>query len=87
MANMVEGGATPITEAGDLEALGYSLVIFPGGIVRAIAKTAQAYYASLRANGSNAPFAERMFDFGGLNGVIGTDDMLVEGARYEGADR
>ncbi|MEM7568037.1 MAG: isocitrate lyase/phosphoenolpyruvate mutase family protein, partial [Pseudomonadota bacterium] len=73
MANMVEGGETPITEARDLQALGYSLVIFPGGIVRALAHTAEAYYASLRANGSNAPFAERMFDFAGLNARIGTD--------------
>ena len=35
MANMVEGGRTPIKSAKELEALGFSLVIFPGGIVRA----------------------------------------------------
>lgn len=87
MANMVEGGATPITAAGDLEALGYSLVIFPGGIVRALAKTAEAYYASLRANGSNRPFADRMFDFAELNRRIGTQTMLEQGARYDGPRR
>lgn len=86
MANMVEGGATPITSATDLEALGFSLVIFPGGIVRAIARTAEDYYESLRANGSNAPFAGRMFDFGGLNDRIGTAGMLELGARYSGSD-
>src|SRR5215475_3791222 len=36
MANMVEGGKTPSLTAADLEALGFSLVIFPGGIVRAL---------------------------------------------------
>ncbi|MCC6007846.1 MAG: isocitrate lyase/phosphoenolpyruvate mutase family protein [Rhodobacteraceae bacterium] len=82
MANMVEGGATPITTAADLEALGFSLVIFPGGIVRALARTAEDYYASLRASGSNAPFADRMFDFGELNARIGTPGMLELGARY-----
>ncbi|MBS0123699.1 isocitrate lyase/PEP mutase family protein [Thetidibacter halocola] len=87
LANMVEGGATPITGADDLERLGYSIVIFPGGIVRALARTAQDYYQSLRQNGSNRPFAERMFDFNGLNEVIGTDDMLAEGARYDGSKR
>ena len=86
MANMVEGGATPIRAAGDLQALGYSLVIFPGGIVRALARTAQDYYASLRANGSNTPFAGRMFDFDGLNRVIGTPEMLDLGARFDGRD-
>ena len=84
MANMVEGGATPIRSATDLEALGFRLVIFPGGIVRALAHTAQAYYASLRAEGSNAPFAERMFDFDGLNRVLGTPEMLALGARFDG---
>lgn len=84
MANMVEGGATPIRSAADLQALGYSLVIFPGGIVRALARTAQDYYASLRAQGSNTPFADRMFDFDGLNRVIGTPEMLDLGARFDG---
>jgi 2-methylisocitrate lyase-like PEP mutase family enzyme len=87
LANMVEGGATPITGAEDLEMLGFSIVIFPGGIVRALARTAQDYYQSLARNGSNKPFADRMFDFGGLNRVIGTEDMLKEGARYDGSDR
>ncbi len=86
LANMVEGGATPISSAGDLEAMGFSIVIFPGGIVRALAKTAQDYYASLHANGSNRPFADRMFDFGGLNRVIGTEAMLAEGAKWEAGD-
>ncbi|SFM07414.1 isocitrate lyase/PEP mutase family protein [Shimia aestuarii] len=86
LANMVEGGATPITGADDLEKLGFSIVIFPGGIVRALARTALDYYQSLATNGSNKPFADRMFDFGGLNGVIGTDEMLKNGARYDGSD-
>lgn len=84
MANMVEGGSTPITGAPDLEALGFSLVIFPGGIVRALAKAAQDYYASLQATGSNTAFKDRMFDFNGLNGRIGTADMLALGARFQG---
>jgi 2-methylisocitrate lyase-like PEP mutase family enzyme len=86
MANMVEGGATPIRAAADLEELGFDLVIFPGGIVRALARTAEAYYRSLRAHGSNAPFADRMFDFAGLNARIGTDEMLALGRRYEGGE-
>lgn len=86
LANMVEGGATPITGAEDLEAQGFSIVIFPGGIVRALAQTAQAYYQSLAQHGSNKPFADRMFDFNGLNGVLGTSDLLAEGARYDGSD-
>ncbi|SLN71391.1 isocitrate lyase/PEP mutase family protein [Oceanibacterium hippocampi] len=84
LANMVEGGATPIRTASDLQDLGFSIVIFPGGIVRALARTAEDYYASLRANGSNTPFKARMFDFDGLNQRIGTPGMLALGQRYDG---
>lgn len=87
LANMVEGGHTPITSATDLQALGFDIVIFPGGIVRALARTAQDYYASLRANGSNTPFADRMFDFDGLNTRIGTAEMLAMGQRFDGQDK
>jgi 2-methylisocitrate lyase-like PEP mutase family enzyme len=86
LANMVEGGATPINTAGDLEAAGFSIVIFPGGIVRALAMAAGEYYASLAEHGSNRPFADRMYDFNGLNRVIGTPEMLAQGKRYDGLD-
>jgi 2-methylisocitrate lyase-like PEP mutase family enzyme len=84
LANMVEGGATPISSATDLQAIGFDIVIFPGGIVRALARTAQDYYASLRQAGSNKPFADRMHDFDGLNDAIGTNDMLAMGKRFDG---
>ena len=84
LANMVEGGATPINAAGDLQAMGYAIVIFPGGIVRALARTAQAYYRNLAAEGSNARFAEQMFDFKGLNEVLGTSALLARGKGYDG---
>jgi len=84
MANMVEGGRTPIKSAQALEELGFSLVIFPGGIVRALARAAQDFYASLRANGTTEPFRDRMFDFDQLNAVIGTPQMIAAGRAYEG---
>ena len=83
MANMVEGGATPMRTANDLEAIGFSLVIFPGGIVRALSRTAEDYYASLKTHGSNTPFKDRMFDFNALNERLGTDAMLAAGKRYD----
>ncbi|MBK5960432.1 carboxyvinyl-carboxyphosphonate phosphorylmutase [Rhodoplanes elegans] len=83
LVNMVEGGDTPLMPAAELGALGFRIVIFPGGIVRALARTAQAYYASLAATGSNAAFADRMFDFSALNTLIGTPEMLALGAGYD----
>lgn len=84
MANMVEGGATPVLDAQSLEAMGFDIVIFPGGIVRALTRTAQDYYDSLHKSGSNAPFADRMFDFDGLNQAIGTAEFLSLGEKFDG---
>jgi 2-methylisocitrate lyase-like PEP mutase family enzyme len=84
MANMVEGGKTPLQSAAELEAIGFALVIFPGGIVRAIARAAQDFYGTLKRDGTTAAFRNRMFGFDELNDVIGTPAMLAEGKRYEG---
>ncbi len=84
MANMVEGGMTPILSAAALEELGFALVIFPGGIVRAIAPAAQAFYAALRGEGTTTSIRHQMFGFDELNDVIGTPAMLQLGKRYEG---
>ncbi len=83
MANMVEGGKTPMMAADELERTGYALVIFPGGAVRALAATAERYFASLLTTGSNAAMGAGMFDFDGLQRVIGTGEMLERGKLYD----
>ena len=82
LANMVEGGKTPISAVQDLADLGYNLAIFPGGAVRAISYHLQAYYSGLLADGSNKAFADRMHDFNGLNDVIETKALLTLGNKY-----
>src|SRR6478735_4093836 len=79
LANMVEGGKTPPLSAAELEAIGFSLVIFPGGIVRALARTAGEYYASLAKQGTTEPFRSRMLDLEQLNTLIGTPEMVALG--------
>jgi 2-methylisocitrate lyase-like PEP mutase family enzyme len=84
LANMVEGGKTPVQAAGELQQRGFRIAIFPGGTARAVAHTLQGYYTSLQAHGSTAPWRDRMLDFDGLNAVIGTPELLAAGRRYEG---
>jgi 2-methylisocitrate lyase-like PEP mutase family enzyme len=83
LANMVEGGKTPLQSAAELQALGFRIAIFPGGTVRAVAHTLQGYYASLRVQGTTGPWRERMLDFDGLNALIGTTELLAQGRRYD----
>lgn len=82
LVNMVEGGRTPLQPAATLEALGFSIVIFPGGAVRALVPALEAYYATLVQQGTSAPLRERMLDFDGLQQVLGTQALLAQGRRY-----
>jgi 2-methylisocitrate lyase-like PEP mutase family enzyme len=83
MANMVEGGKTPPLNAAELEAIGFSLVIFPGAIVRVLARAADEFYATLAAKGTSESFQDRMYDFTAFNDVIGTPEMIALGKQYE----
>jgi 2-methylisocitrate lyase-like PEP mutase family enzyme len=83
MANMVEGGRTPVLPASELEALGYSLVIFPGGIVRAMARSARDFYQTLHRDGTSDAFRNQMFDFDAINSLLGAQEILASGKRYD----
>lgn len=83
LANMVEGGQTPVQSAADLGARGFRIVIFPGGTTRAVAHALQGYFGSLVAYGSTTPWRERMLDFDGLNALLGTPELLARGRDYE----
>jgi 2-methylisocitrate lyase-like PEP mutase family enzyme len=83
LANMVEGGKTPVQSAAELGQRGFRLVIFPGGTVRAVTHTLQGYYASLHQHQTTAPWQQQMLDFESLNKVIGTDVLMALGNQYE----
>jgi len=83
LANMVEGGKTPLLPAASLEALGFALVIFPGGLARRLGHAAREYFEALKRDGSTDALRERMLDFAGLNKALGTPEMLKLGKKYD----
>lgn len=83
LANMVEGGKTPILPAAALAEIGYRIAIFPGGLARAVARCMGEYFTSLKTNGTTAPFRDRMLDFDGLNALIGTPELLRLAGTYD----
>ena len=82
LVNMVEGGKTPMTPASELEKTGFSIVIFPGALVRVLAYAAENYFNSLLKHGSTLHHQSQMFDFAELNELLGTGEMLEMGNRY-----
>jgi 2-methylisocitrate lyase-like PEP mutase family enzyme len=83
LANMVEGGTTPIRDAAALAAAGYRLVIFPGAATRVLVFALEQFFADLKRDGSSAAWREKMLDLKGLNAVLGTDRMLAAGRAYD----
>ena len=83
LANMVEGGKTPVLPVAELEKIGYSIAIFPGGTVRSVAFSLQEYFSILKRDGGTHAARARMFDFDGLNKVIGTPALLKLGKKYD----
>jgi 2-methylisocitrate lyase-like PEP mutase family enzyme len=83
LANMVEGGKTPVQSATELGERGFRIVIFPGGTARFVAASLQRYYASLNMHRTTAPLQKEMLDFDQLNDLIGTPELLALGRNYE----
>lgn len=63
LANMVETGLTPLLSTSELQALGYNLVIFAGGLARFLARQAEGFLQNLKDTGSTAAYMDRMNTF------------------------
>lgn len=83
LANMVEGGDTPLSSADSLTQMGFRLVIAPGAMVRAVIPAMEAFLGVLKRDGGTAAHRDRMTDLMGVNVRIGLEQMMAHGHRYE----
>lgn len=60
LANMVEGGRTPLLPAPELEKIGFRLVIYPNSLTRLFCHAGAAMLNELKAGGSTEAFHDRM---------------------------
>lgn len=60
LANMVEGGRTPLTPCGQLEALGFKIAIFPNSLTRLLGRMGLGLLEELKRSGSTAAMSEQM---------------------------
>jgi 2-methylisocitrate lyase-like PEP mutase family enzyme len=83
MANLIEGGRTPLLDAAALQELGFAVVAYPCGSVFTAVKALQDWAAHLRAHGSVAGFRERMVDFDAYQQVVGLEAIRRRQAGWE----
>lgn len=84
VANMVEGGRTPLLPVAELEAIGFRLVISPGALMRALVPVMEELLAAMKRDGGTQGWRDRMLDLMGLNARIGLEEILAIGRSYEG---
>ena len=70
VANMVEGGRTPLLPADELQALGYALVIHPNALARRFARAGLQLLGELKARGSTAHLLDDMLLFEEFNALL-----------------
>ena len=66
LANMVEGGRTPVLPSSQLQSIGFSVAIFPNSLTRLLCKTGATLMAELKKTGTTAGMADNMLDHTGL---------------------
>ena len=82
LANMVEGGRTPLLSADGLKAMGYSIAIFPGAGFMAAAQALSSVYDCLKQHGSTAGAAVPFYSLAAMNTLMGFEEVWDFDERY-----
>ncbi len=82
LANMVEGGRTPILSHQELESIGYKLAIFPVTALLAATEAMKAVYESFKKTGSSAGLSTPLMPFADLTKLMGFEAIWEFEKRY-----
>ena len=82
VANMVEGGKTPLCSAKELEEMGYQVVLFANCVLRTSVKAIQKILRYLIEHGSSMELLDEMITMQERNRVTGLEEMYRIEKRY-----
>ncbi|HJQ82695.1 MAG TPA: oxaloacetate decarboxylase [Candidatus Binatia bacterium] len=74
VANMVDGGKTPLRTLAELGAAGYRIVVFPIDALVAATRAMRDVFAALRRDGSTRAVADRLLPFAEMNRLLGVEE-------------
>ena len=86
LANMVEGGRTPVLSHQELESIGYKLAIFPVTALLAATQAMKAVYESFKKTGSSASIPTPLMPFADLTKLMGFEEIWEFEKRYANPD-
>jgi 2-methylisocitrate lyase-like PEP mutase family enzyme len=82
IANMVEGGRTPVLSQSELESIGYKIAIFPVTALLAATQAMKTVYEGFRQTGSSAGTATPLMPFTDLTRLMGFEEIWEFEKRY-----
>ena len=77
VANMVDGGRTPLRPAAQLAAAGFQLVVVPVAGLLGAAHALREVFGALARDGATSAVSDRLLDFARLNALVGLDAALA----------
>src|SRR5688500_10690030 len=75
IANMVEGGRTPVLSAAELTALGYKIAIFPAAGFLAAGAALESVYRTLEREGSSINATTPLYPFSEFTKLMGFEEV------------
>jgi 2-methylisocitrate lyase-like PEP mutase family enzyme len=82
VANMLEGGVTPILDRDELAALGFRIAVFPLTALFAAARAQQDVFAHLKAAGTTRDILDRLLTFHDFHDLVGLEARRALDKRY-----
>jgi 2-methylisocitrate lyase-like PEP mutase family enzyme len=82
VANMIEGGRTPVLPRAELAKLGFHLILYPLAGLFAAGKSLARTYAKLRQDGTTAGIEDQLMSFEEFNALIGVEEKYRLAERF-----
>ncbi len=82
VANMIEGGRTPLLARDELARLGFHLILYPLAGLFAAAHALERVYETLRAESTTIREADRQMDFAEFNACMGVEEKYALAERF-----
>jgi 2-methylisocitrate lyase-like PEP mutase family enzyme len=86
VANMLEGGVTPLLTKDELEKLGLQLIVCPLTALYASSKAMQDMFALIKSKGTTRDALDRLLPFQQFHDIIGLDDYYKLDEKYRSTE-
>jgi len=84
VANMIEGGVTPVLPKEELVELGFQLILYPLTGLYAAGKTIRNFYSKLHQDGTTLGMEKDLLNFADFNELIGMEEKYKMTEKYGG---